>query len=455
MLNTNEIAKQTLIVLKERKLKPTPENYAEIFEEISLKHGITSSNKIKLDKYKALLLPIYQKQLESKTIHTLEELLSFLISIVNRQSGKQFSEFFEFLSIVFKVLQVSKDKKIRELAKLTSMRISKTMDSEGIYLLFKKWKEFEKNYDQKDLEEQLHQYGINKDDDYDNAIKKLLIKLQKYDDEYFVQLLCLGLKPSLVEDVKIQTFIQTLMRKPFIIEQKDFKNELMKFVNHRIVIDNIYVQKNLNFFHDNLKKIYQSLILLDKSNQDNIDFIKTLKPDGKGEVRLSFEDLNLMFKQFGEKIVILNKQIQFTQSLEERQAWSVFKELEKMDENFKKYKVNYSLALFCITNYVFIMEKYGIASLNEIFVRFRKILKDSCTQFDELWMIDEKSYLIISPGTSKDEIAHLVNKNLSTIENFRFIYKQDIIVPKIDVAYLDKQSMPNVNILEELMKCSS
>ncbi|EOH3930858.1 hypothetical protein ACL64Q_001169, partial [Campylobacter jejuni] len=98
--NTNEIAKQTLITLKERKLKPTPENYTEIFEELSLKYGITSSNKAKLDKYKTLLLPIYQQELNSKTIRSLEELISFLISALNRQSGKQFSEFFDFLSTI-------------------------------------------------------------------------------------------------------------------------------------------------------------------------------------------------------------------------------------------------------------------------------------------------------------------------------------------------------------------
>lgn len=97
------------------------------------------------------------------------------------------------------------------------------------------------------------------------------------------------------------------------------------------------------------------------------------------------------------------------------------------------------------------MEKYGVGSLNEIFVRFKKILKDSCADLDELWMIDEKSYLIVSPGKSKDEIAQLVSENLRSIENFRFIYKQDIISPKIQVAYLDKQSKPGINILEELM----
>ena len=82
----------------------------------------------------------------------------------------------------------------------------------------------------------------------------------------------------------------------------------------------------------------------------------------------------------------------------------------------------------------------------------KKILKDSCSEFDELWMIDEKSYLIVSPGKSKDEITQLVNTNLKTIENFRFIYKQDIITPKIHVAYLDKQSKPSINILDELIK---
>ncbi|HEF3808470.1 TPA: hypothetical protein R8J12_000161 [Campylobacter jejuni] len=450
--NTNEIARQTLIALKERKLKPTPENYTEIFEELSLKYGITSSNKAKLDKYKTLLLPIYQQELNSKTIRSLEELISFLISVLNRQSGKQFSEFFDFLYTISKTLQISKDKKIRDLAKVTSIRISKTMDSESIYLLTKKWKELERNYDENDLEEQARKYGISKYDDYDRVIKKLLVKLEERSYEHFSELLCLGLNPSLVEDLKIQGFIQNLTQKPFIIGEENFKNELMELINHRIMVDNMYVQKNLNFFNDNLKKIYELFVLLNKSNEQNMDFINTLKPDENGEVKLSFEDLKLKFKQLGEKITSLNNQIEFTQSLEEREAWSVLKELDKMDENFHKYKVNYSLALFSIVNYRFIMEKYGMGSLNEIFVRFKKILKDSCSEFDELWMIDEKSYLIVSPGKSKDEITQLVNTNLKTIENFRFIYKQDIITPKIQVAYLDKQSKPSINILDELIK---
>lgn len=449
--NINEIAKETLITLKDRKLRPTPENYTEIFEELSSKYGLISSNKAKLEKYKALLLPNYQQESNSKPIRTLEEFISFLISVLNRQNGKQFSDFFELLTTLSKSLQVSKDKKIKDLAKITSVRISKTMDSESIYLLSKKWKEFEKNYNESELEVELRKYGISKYDDFDIVIKKLLNKLEERNPELFAELLASCLNPSLVEDLKIHGFTQNLLQKPFILSESGFKNELLEFVNRRVMVDNMYVQKNLNFFNDNLKKIYELFILLNKSNEQNIDFINTLKPDEQGEIKLSFELLKQKFIQLDEKINSLSAQIEFTQNLEERESWNVLKELQRLDENYNKYKVNYSLALFSIKNYRFIMEKYGLGSLNEIFVRFKKILKDSCAEFDELWMIDEKSYLIISPGKNKEKVAQLVQENLKTIENFRFIYKKDIITPKIITAYLDKQSKPNSNILEELI----
>lgn len=449
--NINEIAKETLITLKDRKLRPTPENYTEIFEELSGKYGLISSNKAKLEKYKALLLPNYQQESNSKPIRTLEEFISFLISVLNRQNGKQFSDFFELLTTLSKSLQVSKDKKIKDLAKITSVRISKTMDSESIYLLSKKWKEFEKNYNESELEVELRKYGISKYDDFDIAIKKLLNKLEERNPELFAELLASCLNPSLVEDLKIHGFAQNLLQKPFILSESGFKNELLEFVNRRVMVDNMYVQKNLNFFNDNLKKIYELFLLLSKSNEQNMDFINTLKPDEQGEIKLSFELLKQKFIQLDEKINSLSAQIEFTQNLEERESWNVLKELERLDENYNKYKVNYSLALFSIKNYRFIMEKYGLGSLNEIFVRFKKILKDSCAEFDELWMMDEKSYLIISPGKNKEKVAQLVQENLKTIENFRFIYKKDIITPKIITAYLDKQSKPNSNILEELI----
>lgn len=452
MPNTNELAKETLITLKKKGLKPTPENYAEIFEELSQKYGILTNNKMKIEKYQSLLLSNYQKELKNKRIKTLEELISFLIARLNAQSGKQFMEFYKLFKTSLQALELSRDKKIKELAKTTLSRISRTIDSENIFLLEKKWKELQKEYENFKLDKKLLKYGIANHEDFDLVIKKLLEELNFRSYEYFANLLISCLNPSLVEDLKIQGFAQNLKEKPSLIGEEKFKNELLFYVNKRINADNLYIQKNLSFFDENLKKIDKLLSVLDSFNQGNLNFISMLEKDENGEIKLSFEDLKDRFSVLDEKIKDLNHQLDFVQNSQERETWSMIKELEILDLNFTKYKINYALTIFSVQNYRFIMEKYGLGSLNEIFVRFKKILKESCTEFDELWMIDEKSYIIMSAGKSKEEVESLVKLNLQSIENFRFIYKQDIITPKIKAIYLDKESNPNINIFEELLR---
>ncbi|MCX2682405.1 hypothetical protein OQH60_00140 [Campylobacter sp. MIT 21-1685] len=451
-LNINEIAKKTLLTLKERKLKPTPENYSEVFEELSQKYGFSSTIALKLEKYKNLLLPNFQKECNSKNIHNIEQFISFIISTLNRQNGRQLNEFFELIMTILTALQKSKDRKIKELVQMSLARVSKTMESESIYLLEKKWKKFEKNYENDEIENEILKYGISKYEDFESIIKKLIIKLNERSFEYFAELVLSCLRPSLLEDLKIDAFIHQLKNKPFLINEKHFKNELLECVNRRVMLDNKYLQKTLRFFDDNVKKIYQLCVVLSKSHGQNLDFVNTLVPNEKGEVQLSFEELKKKFLQMNEKIDALSTQICFTQNLQQREAWGVANELERLDENYHKHKINYSLALFSLTNYRFIMEKYGIGSLNEIFVRFKKILKENCMELDELWMIDEKTYLVVSPNKDKDEVARLVQKNLNSIESFRFLYKQDVISPKISAVYLDKQSRPDANIFEELLE---
>lgn len=451
-LNINEIAKQTLIALKERGLKPTPENYAEIFEEFAQKGGFSSGSKEKIQKYQALLLPHFQREMQDKSVRTLEQFLTFVIALLNRQSGKQFGEFFELLSTVMRVLQSSKDKKIRDLARVSAARISKTMDSEAIYLLDKKFKELEESYKSATFDKKLAAFGLNKYDDYESIIKRLLDELDERSYGHFAELLEPCLQPSLTEDLKIKDFADHMRHNPAMLTKAHFKSELEGFVSRRVMVDNAYVEKNLNFFDENLRKIDALYLLLSQQNHQNMDLIHALKPDEKGEVRLNFEDLKARFRDLGEKLSSLQAQIQFAQNLEAREDYSVVKELERLDENFHKYKVNYAIALFSITNYRFIMEKYGLGNLNEIFVRFKKILKENCGELDELWMLDEKSYLIIAPGRDREQMAALVERGVGSIENFRFIYKQDVITPKISVSYLDKQSLPDGSILENLLR---
>lgn len=451
MPNTNEIAKQTLITINQRKLKPTPENYSEIFEELSQKYKIGTTNKEKIEKYKSLLIPNYQQEIKQKHIKTLEELISFLISRLNMQNKNQNNEFFELLKIICKVLQISKDKQIKDLAFLTDERISKNIDSENIFLLEKKWKELEKKYNDIELDNKVIKYGVKSEDDFISIIKKLLENLDLRSYEKFSKLISICLKPSLVDSIKINAFIEKLKDKPFILGEEKFENELNSIVNQRISMDNTYVQKNLSFFDQNLEKINKLLLSLKNINEENLDFVNTLTPEQDGFVKIGFDDLKNKFSSLDEKVNSINAQLKLTQNSDKRESWNISDELSKLDENYLKYKVNYALALYSISNFEFIMEKYGVGSLNEIFVRFKKILKESCDEIDELWMIDEKSYLVVLPGKSLNDVQNIVEKNINIIENFRFIYKQDMIVPKIKSFFMDKQSNPDENIFEKIL----
>lgn len=448
MANINELAKQTLITLKERHLKPTPQNYSDVFEELSQKFGLSSHIKAKIDKYKDLLLPVFQEEFKTRKINTLDEFLSFLVSMLNRRGLGNTGNFYSLMRNSLEILLISKDKKIKELASLSLDRLSRTMDQEAIFLLEKKWFDFKKSYEDKELDEALKQFGI-KNTDYTQSIKKLLEELEYRSYKRFANLIAYTLKGSLEgRNNQLDDFANKLLEKPWRLGLKEFEDELLFMVNKRISLDNSYVEKNLNFFDSNLEKLGDLLDSLKNFNQENLKLIKADEKDHK----IGFDDIKARILLLDEKINAINEQFKITTSTKERENWSISKEIDKLDELFLAYKNNYALCAFRVVNYRFIMEKYGVSNLNEIFVRFKKTLKENCAEFDELWLLDEKTYLVILRGKTYEKTLEWVQKNASAIENFKFIYKQDVVLPKLKVVFMDKQSYPHINLFEELNK---
>lgn len=457
MANINEIAKETLLILKERGLKPTPENYTEIFEELALKNGMSAGTKEKIAKFKALLIPNSQDEIQLQKMKNIDEFLSFLISKLNRQGREKGVEFFGLLTHILKMQLSSKDKKLKDMASTTLGQLSKTMESESIYLIEKKWSEWANAYkDDKEIESKLTEYGI-KFDDFASTIAKLLIELKAHSYKRFVRLLALCLQPSLTQNEKLKNFEQKLRDKPYILgfdskNNDEFYNELTQMVNKRVSADMIFVQRNLSFFDENLRKLSQMLDSLMSLNQKNISSINSLKTDKDGKVSVGFEELKSKFEALSDKFASISKQVSSMNDSKEREEWSLQSHILKLDEQFLQNGDNYALCVFSISNYRFIIEKYGLKNLNEILTRFRRILKDNCDKNDELWMLDEKSYLLIIYNKTYNKIIEVMQKNVAQLENFKFIYKDEVIKPKIINFCMDKDSYPHINILEELTK---
>lgn len=457
MANINEIAKETLLILKERGLKPTPENYTEIFEELALKNGMSAGTKEKIAKFKALLIPNSQDEIQLQKMKNIDEFLSFLISKLNRQGREKGVEFFGLLTHILKMQLSSKDKKLKDMASTTLGQLSKTMESESIYLIEKKWSEWANAYkDDKEIESKLAEYGI-KFDDFASTIAKLLIQLKAHSYKRFVRLLALCLQPSLTQNEKLKNFEQKLRDKPYILgfdskNNDEFYNELTQMVNKRVSADMIFVQRNLSFFDENLRKLSEMLDSLMSLNQKNISSINSLKTDKDGKVSVGFEELKSKFEALSDKFVSISRQVSSMNDSKEREEWSLQSHILKLDEQFLQNGDNYALCVFSISNYRFIIEKYGLKNLNEILTRFRRILKDNCDKNDELWMLDEKSYLLIIYNKTYNKIIEVMQKNVAQLENFKFIYKDEVIKPKIINFCMDKDSYPHINILEELTK---
>lgn len=457
MANINEIAKETLLILKERGLKPTPENYTEIFEELALKNGMSAGTKEKIAKFKALLIPNSQDEIQLQKMKNIDEFLSFLISKLNRQGREKGVEFFGLLTHILKMQLSSKDKKLKDMASTTLRQLSKTMESESIYLIEKKWSEWANAYkDDKEIESKLAEYGI-KFDDFASTIAKLLIELKAHSYKRFVRLLVLCLQPSLTQNEKLKNFEQKLRDKPYILgfdskNNDEFYNELTQMVNKRVSADMIFVQRNLSFFDENLRKLSQMLDSLMSLNQKNISSINSLKTDKDGKVSVGFEELKSKFEALSDKFASISRQVSSMNDSKEREEWSLQSHILKLDEQFLQNGDNYALCVFSISNYRFIIEKYGLKNLNEILTRFRRILKDNCDKNDELWMLDEKSYLLIIYNKTYNKIIEVMQKNVAQLENFKFIYKDEVIKPKIINFCMDKDSYPHINILEELTK---
>lgn len=457
MANINEIAKETLLILKERGLKPTPENYTEIFEELALKNGMSAGTKEKIAKFKALLIPNSQDEIQLQKMKNIDEFLSFLISKLNRQGREKGVEFFGLLTHILKMQLSSKDKKLKDMASTTLGQLSKTMESESIYLIEKKWSEWANAYkDDKEIESKLAEYGI-KFDDFASTIAKLLIQLKAHSYKRFVRLLALCLQPSLTQNEKLKNFEQKLRDKPYILgfdskNNDEFYNELTQMVNKRVSADMIFVQRNLSFFDENLRKLSQMLDSLMSLNQKNISSINSLKTDKDGKVSVGFEELKSKFEALSDKFASISRQVSSMNDSKEREEWSLQSHILKLDEQFLQNGDNYALCVFSISNYRFIIEKYGLKNLNEILTRFRRILKDNCDKNDELWMLDEKSYLLIIYNKTYNKIIEVMQKNVAQLENFKFIYKDEVIKPKIINFCMDKDSYPHINILEELTK---
>lgn len=446
----NEIAKKTLMRLKELKLHPTPQNYSEIFDECAKKEGVASFSKAQIEKYINLLDGIYKQELKGKNIRNIDEFLMFLVSRLNRQVSKKYEDVYALLELIITQLSISKDKKIKELAKTTQSRLSQAMDIETIYLLRAKWRELEKQYEDDELLKKLEEIHIRNFLDFQSLVEKLLLMLKERSYDKQANLLLLTLEPLFGASKEIDEFKNKLKQNPRLIARKEFSHDFFSMMQKKEAVDRYYIQKNLSFFNQHLENLNEMVSKLYDRTQEDVKFVNTLQKDENGNVNINFDLLKEKLLYANEQISQIKTQIYAT--TEQREEWGLVEELQKLDENYKLYELNYALGLFQIKNAEEIMQNYGIDSLNAIINKFKKVLKTLCKSTEEIWILDENSFLIILPGKGVENVQVFIEKVLKAMDDYKFIYKEELVRLDFKHACIERKNSNDSDILKELMK---
>lgn len=446
--NITQLAKATLIRLGEKKLHPTPANYAEVFDECAKEAGFSSKIQERIENFISKLDEVYRHELKHKRVRNEDELISFLIARINAQPAKKHKDMVDLFKFILSSLLISKDKKIKDLAAISMPKIVENMDLETIFLLKGKWRELRSNYELEPLFKELEAEGIKSNDFY-HIISLFLSTLKDRSYKRISKLLLAGLKPCFGQSNVVDNFYQAMSSYPWIIGEKGFDNKYFKMLEKKNTADRIYVEKNLSFFQSNLSSIDELLASLFAKNDEDLQRFEA-KKDSNGMV--SFEELAKHFASLSEHLGQIKAKVSATQDSSARGDWTLLKEIGKLEENYTNYKVNYSLCGFKIKNAEFLMDELGLDNFNEMSQKLKNTLRHACLKNEELWIIDESSFLCVLPGSDEERAKTFENSVLSELEDYHFVYKERVLKLDLFSSSLGKQKHANKNILEILLE---
>ena len=83
-VTVSQIVKEALGEIRDRHLMLTPENYTEVYNEISKKYGFTTEESRKIEKYISRLGDDYKMQAINLHIKTIDEFVAFMTARLSR-----------------------------------------------------------------------------------------------------------------------------------------------------------------------------------------------------------------------------------------------------------------------------------------------------------------------------------------------------------------------------------
>lgn len=492
----NEIIKESFERLKSEHLAFTPDNYQRIFCEVAKKKGVLVEDCQKVSKYIKKLDQQLLVEANKRNINTIDELLMFFIARLNRSNESDAEQLISALILLSKrVLQAVSllhNKKAFNLANASLDRLDMKHDLKSVELIKDKWFDFISNYDDAFLKKLDHFGKVNKED-LEKMVHDIMHAIAKDDNtevyKMLAPLIVATLTPSIASSMNddLATISYELRNSPEALASSAMQKEIKNFIKKRIHLDQEEVKNKISSLDKLLdeinKKIFQ---LIDNSNISN-EQVKGIKKDliGINFSKDSFESIHAKLINIASSLEAETKSL--SEKMNENQTTisklhnrvkkletaliaarqeskedyltnvatkrALANELQRVEEAYKRYKIDYTLCFLDIDHFKKINDTYGHDAGDIILSSVGIILRKYIRQADFVGRYGGEEFLVILPGIDLDGGIHFAEKIRSIIEHYKFMYKNERIAVTVScgIAQREKTSSAD-NCLENADK---
>ena len=474
-ITVSQIVKEALSEIKDRHLMLTPENYTEVYNEISKKYGFTTEESKKIEKYISRLADDYKAQAISLHIKTVDEFVAFMTARLSHGAkngatqvvdDKKLKSLNAFARRILQAISMLHNKDAKALAEQGMQLLARRYDEKNLEEMCLKWFDFVSSYDTEFLDF-LKYYGVRDFDD----LKTMSAELEKFlsqknenaEENALVELLNFALEPSITKELgeELSTIRSVLKQNPQSLNSKEIQDKIKTFVDRRIEEDRSEIIEKVGSINNILQNIgdrISDIAASSKSssakvqsikndlkkvnlNENSIDHVKSMLIEIAGALEIESKELGLemnskqaTISELQNRVTSLEKELEAAK-LESKEDFltkvatkrALMSEIQRIEEAYKRYGTDYSICFVDIDFFKKINDTYGHEAGDVILSAVAQVLKKNARKVDFVGRYGGEEFVILLPSTSLKDGVRFGEKLRSMIENFKFIYKNERI----------------------------
>ena len=474
-ITVSQIVKEALSEIKDRHLMLTPENYTEVYNEISKKYGFTTEESKKIEKYISRLGDDYKAQAVSLHIKTVDEFVAFMTARLSHGAkngaaqvvdDKKLKSLNAFARRILQAISMLHNKDAKTLAEQGMQLLARRYDEKNLEEMCLKWFDFVSSYDTEFLDF-LKYYGVRDFDD----LKTMSAELEKFlsqknenaEENALVELLNFALEPSITKELgeELSTIRNVLKQNPQSLNSKEFQEKIKTFVDRRIEEDRTEIIEKVGSLNNILQSIGERISDIAASSQsssakvqsikndlknvnlnaNSIDHVKSMLIEIAGALEIESKELGLemnskqaTISELQNRVTSLEKELEAAK-LESKEDFltkvatkrALMSEIQRIEEAYKRYGTDYSICFVDIDFFKKINDTYGHEAGDVILSAVAQVLKKNARKVDFVGRYGGEEFVILLPSTSLKDGVRFGEKLRSMIENFKFIYKNERI----------------------------